>query len=44
MIMAAMFVVLVFVSAALQPTQDDKEDSCCENEDKYDECFHKLSN
>jgi len=41
MIMATMFVVLMFFSAALQPAQDDKEDSRCENEDKDDECFHK---
>jgi len=43
MIMAAIFVVLVFVSAALQPTDDDKEDSCCENKGENDESFHSCS-
>lgn len=39
-VVAATFVEFVFVSAALQPTQDDKKDSCCENEGENDECFH----
>ena len=41
MIMAAIFVMLVLVSTALQPADDDKEDSCCENKGENDECFHK---
>ena len=47
MIMAALavvvtagFVVPVFISATLQSAQDDKKDSCSENEGKNDECFH----
>lgn len=41
--MAAMVVVLVFIPAALQPAQDDKEDSCCENEGEDDGGFHSGS-
>ena len=39
-VVIAMFVVLVFIATALQSAQDDKEDSCCENEGENDECFH----
>ena len=42
MIMAALFVVRVFLATALHPAQDDKEDSCCENEGENNECFHNL--
>ncbi len=38
-----MVVVLVFIPAALQPAQDDKEDSCCENEGEDDGGFHSGS-
>ena len=40
-IVTAVFVVLVFATAALQPADDDKEDSCCENKGENDESFHK---
>ena len=39
-VVAAVFIVLVFISAALQPAQDDKENPCCENEGEDDKCFH----
>jgi hypothetical protein len=39
-VVAAVCVVLVFVSTALPATQNDEEDSCCENEGEDDECFH----
>jgi uncharacterized membrane protein len=42
-VVAAGFVVLVFLTATLHPAQDDKENTRSENEDENDERFHKIS-
>ncbi len=40
-VMTAVCVVRVFLAAALQPADEDKEDTCCENKGENDESFHK---